>query len=158
MTKKILLGHSSQDTAYLVQDYPYGFKLRCQIRYWLENKPSKGWRFVSQTEDPRNGRWNAPKASTYSDLAAAMFLDSEEDNHVKWTSLTVNSSVDNIFEFIKLFPEADLKLVKALAKGRAPYMKAAIAKKMLNGDPSPTDLERWNKELQGWEAIAQKLP
>src|SRR5437762_10605235 len=41
-TMQILSGHISPETAYVVKDYPYGFRLRCQIRYWLEYKPSKG--------------------------------------------------------------------------------------------------------------------
>jgi hypothetical protein len=36
MMTQILTDHTSPETAYLVEDYPYGFRLRCQIRYWLE--------------------------------------------------------------------------------------------------------------------------
>ena len=28
--------HISPETAYVIDDYPYGFRLRCRIRYWLE--------------------------------------------------------------------------------------------------------------------------
>lgn len=67
---KVLWGHNSAETAYVVADYPYGFRLRCQIRYWLEYRKGKGFRFVSQTTNPkRPGEvWNKPKASTYSPL------------------------------------------------------------------------------------------
>jgi hypothetical protein len=44
--------HLSPETAYLVSDYPYGFRLRCKIRYWLEHHPKRGTRFVSQTTNP----------------------------------------------------------------------------------------------------------
>lgn len=30
---RLLLGHVSPQTAYLVEDYPYGRQLRCRIRY-----------------------------------------------------------------------------------------------------------------------------
>ena len=63
--KTPLYGHTSEATAYVVADYPYGFRERTQIRYWLEHKPKKGWRFVSQTLNPKTSRWNKPKASTY---------------------------------------------------------------------------------------------
>jgi len=78
---QVLKGHYSPETAYLVEDYPYGFTLRCKIRYWLEvNK--KGTRFWSQATNPKRGDvWNKPKASTYC-LVGAMFLDEEE--HVQW--------------------------------------------------------------------------
>jgi len=39
----------------LVEDYPYGFRLRCKIRFWLEYAPKRGFRFVSQTTNPKRG-------------------------------------------------------------------------------------------------------
>lgn len=84
---KILSGHVSPETAYTVDDYPYGFRLRCTIRYWLDFKAGHGFRLASQTTDPKHGgRWNKPKFSTYSKFGAAMFLD--ENDHVKWSGLT----------------------------------------------------------------------
>lgn len=44
--------HTSPETAYLVNDYPYG-GLRCKIRYWLEYSKNKGVRLGSQTTNPR---------------------------------------------------------------------------------------------------------
>ena len=85
----ILSGHTTPETAYVVNDYPYGFRLRCKIRYWLEYKKGKGFRLVSQTTDPKTTayeRWNKPKASTYLELAAVMYLD--EENHVQWKGLS----------------------------------------------------------------------
>lgn len=84
---KILSGHVSPETAYVVDDYPYGFRLRCKIRYWLEYAPRKGFRFVSQTTNPKVAGeiWNKPKASTYASMGAAMFLD--DSNHVQWSGL-----------------------------------------------------------------------
>ena len=81
----ILRGHTSPETAYLVDDYPYGFRLRCKIRYWLEHKIGYGHRLVSQTSNPKvaGEPWNQPKASTYGSGLAFMFLD--EQGHVQWT-------------------------------------------------------------------------
>jgi hypothetical protein len=68
--------HLTADSAYVVEDYPYGYRLRCRIRYWLDVHPKHGARFMSQTTNPKKGNvWNKPKASTYSRFAAAMFLD-----------------------------------------------------------------------------------
>ena len=85
---KVLTGHTSPETAFVVDDYPYGFRLRCKIRYWLEYHPTRGFRFVSQTTNPkRSGEvWNKPKASTYCRFGGAMFLD--ENDHVHWAGLT----------------------------------------------------------------------
>jgi hypothetical protein len=87
MIKQILAGHVSPDTAYLVADYPYGFRLRCQIRYWLEFKKAQGVRLVSQTSNPKVSSlvWNKPKASTYCKFGGCMFLD--EQDHVQWSGL-----------------------------------------------------------------------
>jgi len=77
---RVLAGHVSPETAYLVADYPYGFRLRCQIRYWVETS-KHGQRLVSQTSNPkRGGVWNKPKASTYSDLRV-LYVD--EQGHVQ---------------------------------------------------------------------------
>ena len=84
---QILMNHTTKETAYLVEDYPYGFRLRCKIRYWLEYKPGKGYRLVSQTTNPKKPGevWNKEKASTYSLLGGAMYLD--DNNHVQWAEL-----------------------------------------------------------------------
>ena len=52
---QILQGHTSPETAYVVDDYPYGYTLRCRIRYWLEVNERHGVRFVSQTTNPMRG-------------------------------------------------------------------------------------------------------
>lgn len=85
---KILNGHTSPETAYVVDDYPYGFRLRCKIRYWIEFKPKNGFRIVSQTTNPkRSGEvWNKPKASTYYRFGGAMYLN--DDDHVQFTGLS----------------------------------------------------------------------
>jgi len=94
---KVLSGHTSPDTAYLVDDYPYGFRLRCRIRYWLEYKAGKGFRFVSQTSNPKRGHaWNKPKASTYCRFGGAMYLN--DDGHVTWTGLT---EYDDVHKLVK---------------------------------------------------------
>lgn len=98
MIKTILSGHVSPETAYVVEDYPYGFTLRCKIRYWLESSPNKGVRFVSQTTNPKRGdTWNKPKASTYCRFGGAMFLD--EKNHVHWQGVTEYDSTQNLIDF-----------------------------------------------------------
>lgn len=96
--KKYLYNHNSPETAFLVDDYPWGFRLRTKIRYWIETKIAKngGQRFVSQTINPKSGLWCNPKYSTYSPLLI-MFLD--ENNHVNFTSLGHNSEEKTILKF-----------------------------------------------------------
>lgn len=78
--------HTSPETAFVVADYPYGFRLRCQMRYWLETNKN-GSRLCTQTTNPKASAiqdiWNKPKKSTYSALGGAMFTD--DAGHVQWT-------------------------------------------------------------------------
>lgn len=84
---QILQNHTTPETAYVVDDYPYGYTLRCTIRYWLEYHPKRGFRFMSQTTNPKRGdTWNKPKASTYARFGGCMFLD--DKGHVQWTGLS----------------------------------------------------------------------
>lgn len=103
---KLLFGHVSPETAYVVDDYPYGFRLRCKIRYWLEYNAKHGFRFVYQTTNPkRPGEvWNKPKASTYCRFGAAMFLDEQE--HVHWAGLSEYSTGDEAKTWQDAFGEA----------------------------------------------------
>ena len=82
-----LTGHTSEQTAYVVDDYPYGYVLRCKIRYWIETT-KRGQRFCSQTTNPKRSVefWNKPKKSTYSDHIT-MYLN--EDNHVTYHSISI---------------------------------------------------------------------
>ena len=83
---KVLHGHVDEATAYLVDDYPYGRRLRCEIRYWVDTAligaKTGQQRFAAQTTNPKAaGRvWNKPKCSTYSSLVV-LFLN--EEGHVK---------------------------------------------------------------------------
>lgn len=97
-SRKYLYNHTSPETAYVVSDYPWGFRLRTTIRYWIETKKAKngGQRFGSQTINPKTGKWCAPKYSTYSPLMV-MFLD--ENDHVKYYSCRHNDSEENINKF-----------------------------------------------------------
>lgn len=80
-TYPVLHGHTDEASAYVVDDYPYGFRARTQIRYWIETT-KRGQRFVSQTLNPKTGRWNKPKKSTYQDI---MVMVLTEEGHVSNT-------------------------------------------------------------------------
>ena len=69
----VLVGHVSEETAYVVGDYPYGFRLRCQIRYWIETT-KRGQRLCTQTSNPKRPGlvWNKPKKSVYYDIAVLL--------------------------------------------------------------------------------------
>ena len=121
---KLLCGHTTPETAYLVADYPYGFKLRCQIRYWIEFTPKRGFRFMSQTSNPKQGGvWNKPKASTYARFGGAMYLD--DNDHVQWTGLTEYCTAAEAAAFLEKYseavPAAGLELLKKWVTAKVAY-------------------------------------
>ena len=129
---KILSNHTSPETAYLVEDYPYGFRLRCKIRYWLESDPKRGTRFMSQTSNPKKGNiWNKPKASIYAQFGGCMILD--ENDHCTWTGIseyTNHSEAITWFETYKdgipdsIRPLTEIWIKKIIAYDKA---KASVA-------------------------------
>jgi hypothetical protein len=120
--RKFIYGHVSPETAYMVDDYPWGFRLRTTIRYWVESKATKngGQRFCSQTINPKTGEWCKPKYSTYS-LIVVMYLD--EKNHVQWDCLHNYNYESKTDEFKKIhwdsldeFQKDQLRLANAWKK------------------------------------------
>lgn len=160
---KPLYDYDSKEKSYLVEDYPYGFKLRTSIRYWLEYTPRKGWRFCSQTMNPKAppGTWNKPKASTYAMMAACMYLDNQD--HVTWAAITEYTDETDVLDFVEAFPKADFKVLKIFAKKKIEYLKKVIEGTIVwevNGVPKPeseVDKKRNQAELEVWEEIEKKI-
>ena len=80
MTNQLLNGHNDFDSAHLTEDYPYGFRLRCQRKMWIEiatKGAKKGeYRVMTCTSNPKTGGWNKPKAGQY-DLLTILFINDE---------------------------------------------------------------------------------
>ncbi len=168
---RILSGHMSPETAYVVDDYPYGFRLRCKIRYWLEHHPKRGTRMWSQTTNPKRPgvevvnnfgqtvliqTWNKPKASTYCYLAGCMYLD--EENRVQWTGLDEYSNVEESRIWLNTYmlglTHEQIQRVEAWIVAKTVYEKARDAGKhayelLLKGDAFLTTEEKaWYDEYR----------
>lgn len=158
--KQPLYGHTSEATAYLVDGYPYG-GLRTQIQYWLENKAGKGWRFVSQTLNPKTNRWNKPKPSTYLEWAGAMYLD--DKGHVHWDGVGPYTDVSKVLAFVQAFPGADLSMIRKVVPAKIRLMHDLISGAKvftINGVRQPrseAEITRDRAELETWEAIGHVL-
>lgn len=150
-----LYGHTSPETAYLVADYPYGFKLRCKMRCWLEYKPNKGFRFCTQTTNPKvpYEKWNAIKQSTYCRIAGNMFLD--DDNHVHWSGVSEYSEPKEVSDFLEKFPQTDLTELKPWIILKIQYYRALRDGKIPNR--YQTSSEEMTKNLEEWTAIESKM-
>ena len=82
-SKQTTMIYYSTSTKLVSENYPYG-NLRTTKTDWIEFKKGKGFRHMSQTINPKTGRLNNPKASTYYYI---MLLGRDENGHVKsWTS------------------------------------------------------------------------
>jgi len=125
---QILKGHTSPETAYVVEDYPYGFALRCKIRYWLETT-KHGTRLVSQTTNPkRDGEvWNRPKASTYASIAGCMYLDRR--GRVQWEQLTGYFSARESEQWLEIYREGLCPFSLSKAMNWIKYRKAHEARR-----------------------------
>lgn len=71
---KLLKGHISPETAYLVHNHSAGFGQVCDKRYWIEHRPFFGWRVVTQTSNLRGDGWNKPHAAPYQKHGLALYL------------------------------------------------------------------------------------
>lgn len=98
--RKYLYQHTSPENAYVVEDYPWGFRLRTTIRYWIETSEAKngGQRFCSQTINPKTSQWCAPKKTTYSNVEI-MYLD--ENEHVKVTAINMYTDNEKLRKFVE---------------------------------------------------------
>ncbi len=98
---EILKGKQESD------DYPYG-RLRCHITFDVEFKAKKGYRFVTQTTNPKTGRVNKPKKSTYSEFVC---LHRDENGHVKAHHMNLRG-YDDIAQMIEFLTLHDIEFTK----------------------------------------------
>lgn len=151
-----LPGHTSFETAYIIQDYPYGRTLRCKKACWLEYKENKGWRFCYQTTNPKKAGevWNAVKAGTYAPVAAEMYLDEKE--HIGYSCLGDydGSDPEKVLAFIERFPAGDFRVIRRLADAGLHYFPALRAGTIPNRyNISPEELD---KRIEGWKKVAER--
>ena len=98
--KKYLYHCVSEETAHIAEDYPWGFRLRTQAKFWIEssNRADGGQRLVQRTLNPKTGCWCTPKKSTYYPVKL-LYLD--ENGHVQSSALNPYAEVEEIKKFIE---------------------------------------------------------
>ena len=99
---KALYGHDSFETAYCVDNYPYG-KLRTKMYFWLETRPKFGVRLVTRSLNPKNGQINKPHAGQYMPLAANLYID--QNGHCQYEGVGLGTDSEKVVEFVQNFPE-----------------------------------------------------
>ena len=160
---KILTGHTSPETSFLIEDYPYGRKLRTQKRVWIEEKPKKGYRLMEQTKNPATGLWNKPAAGTYVDWGMAMFLD--EKGYVQHVAVGAYSDDAEVIDFIRTFGATPTLKAVALAKIKyhwnvANAHEAGVNPWTVNGVHQPlreSDIEKNKQKVALWTEIGKDV-
>lgn len=114
MKQPIAQVHTSPETAYIIEDYPFGFRLRCKMRVWIESDKKKGMRVVRQTTDPRKAGefWNAPKKSTY-DTLKVLYIDSDT-GHIEsagWNSNYSSGNMEFLADFGDVLTEKQIHMI-----------------------------------------------
>ena len=95
---EIIYNKDSFENAVEVSNYPWGYKLKTDRRYWIETT-SRGDRLCYQTLNPKTGKWCKVKKSTYSGVKVLYF---DENNHVKTYSINLGySDSKEVHKFIK---------------------------------------------------------
>ena len=102
--KQIIYGATSPETAIVVNNYPWGFKLKTSQRYWIETT-KHGDRFVTQTLNPKTNAWCNPKKSTYS--AVLIMTTEDKDNKTFVSSIGLDLGYSNAEQVATFESEID---------------------------------------------------
>lgn len=86
------------ENPFVVEDYPYGFTLRTQMRVYVEIRNGFGMRYVTQTLNPKTGKWNKPKAGTYSRII--IVYQDPADGHIHQKAFSAWSD-EEFYEFVE---------------------------------------------------------
>jgi hypothetical protein len=139
-----------------VENYPYGFRLKTTLTDYIEFNPKKGFRHCTQTVDPRNGRINAPKKSTYYPLMLRFY---NEVGHIKTKvchfngDKEINSGCKFIAEHFEIFTAAEINYFYSLVQvaSMADFKGTCIYGGSKPEELQPFYLEFWKTCKEGIE-------
>lgn len=168
----------STDQKIISENYPYGFREKTTKTDYLEFSPKHGFRHCSQTINPKTGRPNNPKKSTYYDV---MLLATDENGHCKSfvSGFNGEQQMQRSFEFlgrpeifelftpqqIEFFYMQILVMSKVSAKAQVvycgtdweqlkPYFEKPL-KEIVSAIATKGTENRFNKFVFDWQAIEQ---
>ena len=87
-----------------VENYPYGFRLKTTLYDEMEFSPKKGFRHVTTTINPKNGRLNKPKKSTY-DMGYSIRFRNAETGYIEIVAFHSFSGLKAMQDAVNLFKE-----------------------------------------------------
>lgn len=97
--KQIIRPSDSFESAAIAEDYPYGFRLRCKMAYWVEYRQGMGYRPMRCSTNPKKVAevWNKPKAGTYHNPCIWVVRDTDlSTDNTDYLSFLFFPSHDNV--------------------------------------------------------------
>lgn len=124
-----------------VENYPYSFNLRTTLFDSIDFDAKKGYRHSKQTINPKTGRENKPKKSTYSPLLVRYY---DENSYIKTLHFDfngdqeINRGCKFIFENFDFFTPVEITYLYNFI-----YMMALVDYKatVVYGGSKPEDLQ-----------------
>lgn len=104
----------TEDNKHHVADYPYGYRKRCEMFYWVEWNNKGECRWVRQSK--YDGYLNKPKKSTYYKFILAHLND---EGHIKYSAMHPSSVYDKetMAKWVEILESLEIDLPE-------PYQKA----------------------------------
>ena len=106
--KTFLFNHDSQETAYIIESYPYG-RERTKKAIWIETNKKGEQREVYCTLNPKSNRWNNAKKSTYAD-AIYLYKDHSNNDFIKSYHFSFRYSNEEIKKYYDFIRENNLPI------------------------------------------------
>lgn len=107
-----------------VDGYPYG-RLKCTAFFYIEFSPTKGFRNVFQTINPKTNSLNAPKRGTYHDICYMKNVDGFITQHSLsfYEKESINRNAKFLNENFDLFNEEQILFIYQLM---LTFMKVSV--------------------------------
>jgi len=109
---------NSFDNALMVENYPWGFRLKTKRKYWIETNKTQGDRLCFCTLNPKTDKWCAVKKSTY---GAVYVLYFDENQHIKSLGVSKCAYAKELEEFMSII---DCNSLSVLQKKQLERIKA----------------------------------
>ena len=119
--KKYIYNAVDFDTAIEVDNYPWGFRLKTKVKYWVESN-NKGDRLIKQTLNPKTNEWCKPKKSTYNAVEVLYF---DDNGHVKVYGIgkygvnekVLKTFISNIdYNSLNLLQKKQIEMIRSINK------------------------------------------
>ena len=158
--KKYIYNAVDFDTAIEVDNYPWGFRLKTKVKYWVESN-NKGDRLIKQTLNPKTNEWCKPKKSTYNAVEVLYF---DENNHVKGYAMgkygtneeELKTFISNIdYNSLNLLQKKQIEMIRSINKVME-NVSVKIEKVSEYNLSDPLDLIRMRNDNNSPETIAKE--